>query len=355
MDLPELLREYFKLSQVTSEVVASTIVFLSAFAAGWITYFVFKRYLNSWAVKTKTKLDDMILRNVKAPIIFSAILIGAHYGLAILSFLEAYRSLLAASFTVAEVLVVTLIVVRVISVLSSWYSEKTAKQGRRISEHVFYVLTKSVQAAVYVFAFLVILLAFEIDLSGVVVGLGVGGLAVALAMQNVLSDVFSAFSIYFDRPFEVGDLIVVGEYQGTVKKIGIKSTRLRLLQGEELVISNKELTQTTVRNFRKLRKRRVSFTLNVSPETPVEKLEEIPRILARIMGEIDQVEFERAHMKMFGDFSHVFEVVYNLKTSNYLKYMDTRQAINFAIIRAFEKESIQMPIPTQAILIKKDG
>ena len=124
-------------------------------------------------------------------------------------------------------------------------------------------------------AFIAILAANEIDLSGLAVGLGVSGIAIALAIQSILGDAFSAFLIYFDRPFEVGDFIVVNGYSGTVKKIGIRSTRLQLLQGEELVISNKELTETSIRNFKKLRKRRVVFNVGVAADTPLEKLKKI--------------------------------------------------------------------------------
>lgn len=180
-----------------------------------------------------------------------------------------------------------------------------------------------------------------------------GGIAIALALQNVLGDVFSAFSIYFDRPFEVGDFINVGEYSGTVKRIGIKSTRLQLLQGEELVISNRQLTTTSIRNFKKLTKRRAVFTLSVAANTPLKKLKRIPTIIEEIITSIDLIEFERVHFVEFGEFSYNFEVVYYIKTPNYAKYLKTREEINFAIIEAFEKENIVMPFPTQTIFLQK--
>ncbi len=190
-------------------------------------------------------------------------------------------------------------------------------------------------------------------MSGVVVGLGVGGIAIALAVQNTLSDVFSAFSIYFDRPFEIGDFVVIGDQSGTVTNIGMKSTRIRLLQGEELVISNKELTSTQVRNFKKLEKRRINFKLGVTYDTPLEKLKKIPDIVRQIIEAQEFADLDRVHFYEFGDFSLKFEIIYYVLVADYNKYMDIQQAINFAIKGAFEKEGIEMAFPTQTIFLNK--
>ena len=348
--LAELLRNYFNLGQLESEIAAATIIFALAVIIGWTVYLVFKRYFSRWAKKTKTKIDDEILRNIRAPVLLLAFLLGLYYALDSLTFLNPYAEIIAVAFTVSQILIVTFIITRIINVVTSWLTQRE----KRVSEHILFVLRQIVKGVIYIFAFLAILVAFNIDLSGVVVGLGVGGIAIALALQNVLSDIFSAFSIYFDRPFEVGDFIVVGNYSGTVKKIGIKSTRLQLLQGEELVISNRELTTTSLRNFRKLKKRRVTFKLSVAANTPLEKLKGIPSLIENMIQNIELTEFERAHLTGFGDFSLNFEVVYYMKTSDYNKYMDTQQKINFGIIEAFEKEDIVMPFPTQTILLQKE-
>lgn len=353
LSLAELLRDLFSFGQLESEIAASIIVFASAVAIGWAAYIVFSRYFSRWAKNTKTQLDDDILRNIRAPVLILAILIGLFYALDSLSFLDVYSEFIATAFTVAQILVVTFIITRVINVLVRWFAQR-AKREERVSEHLLFVMRQIIKAAVYVFAFLAILVAFRIDLSGVVLGLGVGGIAIALALQNVLSDVFSAFSIYFDRPFEVGDFIVVGNYSGTVRKIGIKSTRLQLLQGEELVISNRELTTTSLRNFKKLKKRRVVFKLTIAADTPLEKLKKIPDMIKGIIEGVEQAEFERVHLMEFGDFSLNFEVVYYIKTPDYNKYMDTQQEINFGILEIFEKEGIAIPFPTQTILLQKE-
>jgi small-conductance mechanosensitive channel len=351
--LAELIRQYFGLDPLVSEAVASVITFAFVMIVVWAGYIIFHRCFTRWAEKTETKLDDEILRNIKAPIFLLAIFAGTYYSLVLLTSLQPYSELLAAIFTVAEILIVTFTITRIANVLSSWYAEKSAQHGKQVSNHLLFVLKKVIQACIYMFGFLAILVVFRIDLSGVVVGLGIGGIAIALALQNILADAFSAFSIYFDRPFEIGDFIVVGNYSGTVTKIGLKSTRVQLLQGEELIISNKELTATSVRNFKKLKKRRIVFTVGVAYDTSLEKLKKIPQIISDIIAKIDMVEFDRVHFTAFGDFSLKFEIVYCMKTADYNKYMDTQQEINFAIKGAFETEGIKMAYPTQRIYLEK--
>jgi small-conductance mechanosensitive channel len=351
--LTDIFQNHFNLDQLESEVVTSLIIFLLAIAIGWITYSLFKRYLVHWAKETETKIDDEILRNIKAPIILLAILLGLHYALQPLSFLSPRAVTISRLFSVAQILVAAFIIVRILNILVNWFGERV-KSEKRMSEHLLSILKQILRAIVYLFALFAIMSVFEVDLSGIVVGLGVGGIAIALALQNILGDAFSAFLIYFDRPFEIGDFIVIGEYCGNVKKIGIRSTRIKLLQGEELVISNRELTTTSIRNFKKLKKRRVVFKFGVAVDTPVEKLKKIPQIIKEIINEAKIAEFDRAHFSEFGDFALTFEVVYYIKTPNYGKYMDIKQDINFGLIEAFEKEKIVMPYPTQTILLEKD-
>jgi small-conductance mechanosensitive channel len=206
---------------------------------------------------------------------------------------------------------------------------------------------------VYLSALLYLLYVSKIDLSGAVVGLGVTGIAIAFALQSILGDMFSAFTIYFDRPFEIGDYVMIGNYEGTVTHISMKSTRLKLLQGEELVVSNKEITSGSIRNFKKMQERRVVFTISVTYNTPLKKLKKIPILFKEIIMNNDLVEFQRAHFKEYGTFSLNFEVVYIIKTPDYVKYLDTQQAINFAIKEAFEHEGIELAFPTQTIFLNK--
>ncbi len=191
------------------------------------------------------------------------------------------------------------------------------------------------------------------DISALLVGGGIGGIALALAAQNILGDLFSSFSIYFDRPFGVGDFVVVGADKGVVKKIGLKTTRIQTLVGEELVISNKELTNARVQNFKRMKRRRISFSFGVIYETDNKKLKKIPEMVKKIIDKQGLAESDRVHFSTFGDFALLFDVVYYVDSSDYLDYMNTQQAINFEIRDTFEKEGIEMAYPTQTVYVRK--
>jgi hypothetical protein len=175
----------------------------------------------------------------------------------------------------------------------------------------------------------------------------------AFALQNILSDLFSSFSIYFDKPFVEGDFIIIGNDMGIVKKIGIKSTRIQTLQGQELVVSNKELTSTRINNYKKMSKRRAIFNFGVEYSTSKKKLEKIPTIVKKIINNIELASLDRAHFKSFGDSSLDFEVVYYVDSSDYAKYMDIQQEINLALVLAFEKEKINFAFPSRTIYMAK--
>ncbi len=210
-----------------------------------------------------------------------------------------------------------------------------------------------VKILLWVFAVLIVLANLGVNITSVVAGLGIGGIAVALAIQNILGDIFSSFSIIIDKPFKVGDFIIIGQDMGVVERIGIKTTRIRTLQGEELVVSNKELTSTRVQNFKRMEKRRIVFNLGVIYETPKIKLEKISSLVQKIINEVELTEFDRCHFKNFGDFSLIYEVVYYLNSSDYNIYMDVQQEINLKIFEVFAKEGIEFAYPTQVEYQKK--
>lgn len=190
-----------------------------------------------------------------------------------------------------------------------------------------------------------------INVTALIAGLGIGGIAVALAAQNILGDLFASLSITFDKPFIVGDFLVVGDFMGTVENIGIKSTRLRSLTGEQIVMANADLLSSRVRNFQRMRERRIVFTVGVTYETPRAKLERIPATVRAILEGQEGVRFDRCHFAKFGAFSLDFETVYFVLTADFNRYMDIQQAVNFAIHAAFEAEQIEFAYPTQKLLM----
>jgi len=328
-------------SSLFGEIIAALIFFTLALVSGFIVYTLFEHYFSKWAKKTATTLDDEIIKNIKKPIFFFVILVGTFYGLDQLSILNPYDIEITQIFTIAEILLAVFVVTRIINVLMSWHAVRLAKQRKKtIDNRILNVFKKFLHAIVYILGFVLILHTFKVDLSGVVVGLGVGGIAIAFALQNILSDVFSAFTIYFDRPFEVGDYIVVGQYEGTVTKIGIKSTRVKLLRGEEMIISNHEITSGKVQNLWKMPRRRVELIVRISPNVQLKKLKKIPSILKETVENCKPAEFDMVHLREVGPFSYNFEVVYYLNTGDYNKFLDVQDQVNFAIRERFEKEGI---------------
>jgi small-conductance mechanosensitive channel len=191
-----------------------------------------------------------------------------------------------------------------------------------------------------------------VDITAMVAGLGIGGIAVALAAQNILGDLFASASIVLDKPFVMGDFVTVGEFLGTVEHIGIKTTRLRSLSGEQLIFANSDLLQSRIRNFKRMDERRVAFPIGVVYQTPYDQVAAIPGMLRAAVEAQDEVRFDRAHFKNFGDFSLNFEVVYYVLSADYARYMDVQQAINLAIYQQFERAGIEFAYPTQTVFLE---
>jgi len=235
------------------------------------------------------------------------------------------------------------------------------KQAKKNKEHdseqdnfiirVFSLIAKGIFIAI---ALLFILANVGFNIGSLLAGLGIGGIAIAFALQNILTDLFSSFTIYFDKPFREGDFIVVGSDSGTVKKIGLKSTRIQTLRGEDLIISNREMTTIRVNNFKEMEDRRIIFNFGVEYGTKKSKLRKINTIVRKTLKEIKKAYLSRVHFKEFGDFSLNYEVVYYVDAPEYDKYMDVQQKINFALVEAFEKEKINFAFPTQTVFVKKE-
>jgi len=209
--------------------------------------------------------------------------------------------------------------------------------------------------AIWSIAALLVLDNLGVNVTAMIAGLGVGGIAIALAAQNVLGDLLASASIVLDKPFVLGDFIIVGTDMGTVENIGLKTTRLRSISGEQMIFSNNDLLQSRVRNYKRMEQRRIVFSIGVTYDTPYEKVAAIPAMLREAVEAREQVRFDRAHFKSYGDFALIYEIVYYVLTSDYAIYMDIQQAINLDIHRRFEQEGIEFAYPTQTVYLRQQG
>lgn len=190
------------------------------------------------------------------------------------------------------------------------------------------------------------------NITTVMASLGIGGIAVALAVQNILGDVFSSVSIAMDKPFVIGDFIVVDSYMGTVEYVGMKTTRLRSLGGEQIIFSNAELLKNRIRNYKRMQERRVLFEFGIAYETPLEEIERLPQTVMEIISaSYLETRFDRAHFKGYGDSALQFEVVYYVLDPDYNKYMDIQQEINLALLAALRERNIDFAYPTRTLHI----
>ena len=320
-------------------------------AALWMLVRVVLRRLAAFARRTETDIDDLVAY------------VGAQTRLGLLAIPALYIGSLVLSLPEAvatwfRVVAWTVFLVQVAvwgdALIDFWLKDYREEVGEEDADRLTTVgaLTFVVRLCLYA---LVVLLALDnipgIQVTALIGSLGISGIAVALAVQNVLGDLFASLSIALDKPFVLGDFIEVGDESGTVEHIGLKTTRIRRLSGEQLVVGNNDLLQSRIRNYGRMGERRVVFSVAVAGETPHEKLTRIPSMLREILESQPQVRFGRTHFNQFGDFSLDFEVVYYLQDPDYDLYMDTQQAINLAILQRFAEEGIQIPYPTQAVYV----
>jgi small-conductance mechanosensitive channel len=308
--------------------------------------------LKKWAAKTDTNLDDLLIKSIEKsiiPLLFFGVLYSAVTSLTLMPRVSKI-------IEIASLFITTFFIVRFISstiLLTLSYFIKKQERGEEKARQLR-GMTVLINIFVWVIGIVFLMDNLGFDISAVVAGLGIGGIAIALAAQTILGDLFSYFVIFFDRPFEVGDFITVQDKVGTVEYTGIKTTRIRALTGEQLVFSNTDLTNSRIHNFKKMQERRVVFKLGVIYQTTTAQLEEIPKLVRGIIESHSDVRFDRGHFASYGDFSLNFEFVYFVISSDYVKYMDTQQSINFQIYKEFEKRGIEFAYPTQTLFVNKE-
>jgi len=330
-------------------------VSLGIFIGGIFIVFIFKKYilslLKKWANSTDTTIDDLFVKAIQKSLI-PVFYFGVFY--------VSIKSLILSpdfekGINIAATILITFLVVKTIVsavnlLLQSYFkkAEDTVQRKKQLRG-----LRGLFTFIIWAIASVFLLDNLGIKITAVVAGLGIGGIAVALAAQAVLGDLFSYFVIFFDKPFEVGAFIIVGEKIGVVENIGIKTTRIRALGGEQLVFSNTDLTSSSVHNYKKMERRRVVFSLGVIYQPLSKKLKTIPQIVKDIIEKQEDAAFDRGHFASYGDFSLNFEFVYYVTGADYKKHMDIQQAINLSIFEAFEKVGIEFAYPSQTLYVNR--
>jgi small-conductance mechanosensitive channel len=328
-------------------------IFVLLTAALRIAKAVVARRAGELAAKTATTWDDALVATFKATKFWFLAVMAGYVALLTLTLPDKTKSI------VESVTIITMLVQAAVwgSVLLTSAIGHYVEQRRETDGDLVTTVSAVSFLAKLVLWSIVVVVALDnvgVNITALVAGLGVGGIAVALAAQNILGDLFASLSIVLDKPFVMGDFIVVGEQTGTVEKIGLKTTRLRSLSGEQLVFSNNDLLQSRIRNFKRMYERRVVFTLGVTYDTPRPMLEAIPKIIREIIEGRQSARFDRSHFKEYGDSALLFETVYFVLSPSYALYMDLQQDINLAIHARFEENHIEFAFPTRTLWIRQE-
>jgi small-conductance mechanosensitive channel len=344
-----ILEQVFLGNRISSYLIAIAALLMSFLVINIVIRYFIKR-LKKISEKTTTTIDDFLVNILEKLAIPFLYLLAIYISIKSLVFHPYFQKGMN-YFCLAIVIVFT---VRFIIMLVGYgFKEYLIKGGYEVAlERSLKGILIVVKILIWGGAIILFLDNLGFKISAVIAGLGIGGVAVALAAQAILKDLFSYFSIIFDQPFKIGDFIIVGDLMGTIEYIGIKTTRIRSLGGEMLIFSNSDLTDSRLRNYRLMEKRRVVFKLGVVYETSTEKLKEIPKIIENIIKNVKDTMFDRAHFFSYGDFSLIFEIVYYVVGPDYNKYMDIQQEINIKIREEFEKRNIQFAYPTQTLYVK---
>lgn len=308
------------------------------------------RHIKKLTEKTSSTVDDFFIDSFRKHLFPVFYFIAFYLGFKGLVFSETIKH----TFQIVVAVGITFFSIRYVLALTKFFLESYWKKRNPESQVLktvngFMIL---IQIVLWILALLIVLDNIGIKISALVAGLGIGGIAVALAAQTILSDLFSYITIFMDRPFEVGDFIVVDNHKGTIEHIGIKTTRLRSISGEQLIISNRDLTSARLKNMKRMEKRRIAFTIGVVYQTPVDQLKKIPGIIQNIIQKQKSTEFERSHLASIGESAQLFETVYYILSQDYALYMDTQQEIYFELLEVFQKEGIEFAYPTRTIISK---
>ncbi|WEK35478.1 MAG: mechanosensitive ion channel family protein [Candidatus Pseudobacter hemicellulosilyticus] len=303
--------------------------------------------LSSLTAKTKTTIDDFIISIVQSCIMPILYIVAVYMGLQYLEFPEKVRKIERAVLMVVS----TYFVLRIITRFMGYFVKEVIlkKEENSLREKQSKSILIIVQIVVWIAGIIFLMDNMGYDITALVAGLGIGGIAIALAAQTILGDLFSYVVIFFDKPFEIGDFVILDDKLGSIESIGIKTTRIRTLSGEQLVISNTDLTNSRVHNYKRMQHRRIVFAFNVFYNTPVAKLRQIPDMIKETINALEGTRFDRAHFQSFGDAGYRFEIVYHVLSPDYNIYMDKQQHINFAICEILESTQVEFAFTTQRI------
>jgi len=332
------------------------LIVLGGILVGMVLLRLFRRTillrLKKWSEKTQTDVDDYVVDGVQKFGIPMLNFIVIYFGISYLTLSDKATTYVHGALSV----VIAYYSIRLLSSIILLVLQAHVRKQEQGEEKVKQLGGIMLLLNIFIWGIGALFLFDNLgyDVTAIIAGLGIGGIAIALAAQNILGDLFNYFVIFFDRPFEIGDFIVVDDKKGNVEHIGIKTTRVKSLTGEQLVFSNSDLTNSRIHNFKRMERRRIAFTLGVVYETAPDQLKEISVIVKKIIDDQPNATLDRVHFLAYGDYSLKFEVVYFAETADFNLYADIQQEINFKIFEVFKEKGIHFAYPSQTIFLPRD-
>jgi len=348
-----ILNQQFFGNNLSQWAIAGTAIVVTVFILVIIQRLIGRR-MAALAKLSETQWDDIFAGLIAQTKLLFLFIVGAFTGSLFVDLSVHIRGVISSVLIIALLVQVGLWGVSLITTLLELYRQRAQEKNPAAitSINVIGLISKF---ALWSTVLLLALNNLGVNITSLVAGLGIGGVAVALAIQNILGDLFASLSIVLDKPFVNGDFLVMGEFMGSVEYIGLKTTRIRSLSGEQLVFSNSDLLNSRIRNFGRMFERRVVFNIGVTYQTSREKLKRIPTIIRDAVKVQDNTRFDRCHFMKYGDYALMFETVFYVMSADYNTYMDIQQDIYFDIHKRFEEEHIEFAYPTQTLFVAKNG
>jgi small-conductance mechanosensitive channel len=308
------------------------------------------RQVSRIAKHSQTRIDDVMVEVLSRTSPWLLALASLLIGLGMLDLPERWHNRVDQLWFVALALQFALWAHRALGLFMERYVARQAGGNSKAQASASATLLSwGLRTVLWAVVLLAVLSNLGVNVTAFVASLGVGGIAVALAVQNILGDLFASLSIAVDKPFEVGDSIAVQNFSGAVEHIGLKTTRIRSLSGEQIVISNTDLLKQPVRNYKRMADRRIEFRFSISNTTPPEQAAAIPGLVRKLVESNEQLRFDRAHLVGFKENSIDYEAVYIVRTADYQLHMDLQQKINLELMREFARQGIAFAAPTRVI------
>lgn len=337
----------------TISIIVSILILVGAIVIGKLLYWLIGTFAKSLAARTKSGLDDILIDKLEEPIIYGIVILGFYWGFTRLHFNESVDSFFANVFMILFILNVTWLIARVIdSLIEEYIVPIVTKSESDLDDQLLPILRKTVKAVLWIFGIVIALSNSGFDVAALIAGLGIGGLALALAAQDTVKNIFGGIMVFLDKPFKIKDRIKVNGMDGVVEEIGVRSTRLRTLEGRLITIPNGQFSDNAVENVSLEPTRKVNISLGLTYDTTPEQMENAMNIIKDIIKANSKVEDDAlVAFNTWGDFAMGIQVIYYISSPDFI--FSAQSEINLEILKLFNAEGLEFAFPTQTIYKKE--